>query len=358
MTSITTTPYAELPLRAQTAYAQLSEAALVASHQRSVADLRGSFVAKRVKGALYWYYQYTEPNGKLRQVYVGPDNAAVAALREKKHAASVTAELAPLARAAAALGCAEMLPRHARVLERLSDYGFFRAGGVLIGTHAFLAFGNMLGVRWRDVDRTEDVDFAHAGKSLSLVLPSNLELDTEDAIRSLDLGLLPLQSLASPDGGTYLDPKEPAFRLDFLTTRHREGERAFRDPRLGVRLQPMPFMEYPLQEIEQTALFSGTIVVNVNVPAPARFALHKLLVFGGRKGAYAAKAQKDVDQAGALLTRLREAARPGVDEAWEDLISRGPGWRSRAQAGVDALDRRFPGLDARRWLAVRRSLRR
>jgi hypothetical protein len=32
-------------------------------------------------------------------------------------------------------------------LRRLADYGFFRAGGVLIGTHASLAYGNMLEVR-------------------------------------------------------------------------------------------------------------------------------------------------------------------------------------------------------------------
>ena len=30
-----------------------------------------------MKGHKYWYYQYTEPSGKLRQAYVGPDNDAV-----------------------------------------------------------------------------------------------------------------------------------------------------------------------------------------------------------------------------------------------------------------------------------------
>jgi len=358
MTSITTPPYIELPVRAQTAYAQLYEAALAASHQRSVADLRGSFAAKQVKGARYWYYQYTEPSGKLRQAYVGPDNPAVAALREKKLGRAVSAEIAPLARAAAVLGCAELPPRHARVLERLAEYGFFRAGGVLVGTHAFLAFGNMLGVRWRQSDRTEEVDFAHAGKSVSLALPTNLELDTDDAIRSLGMGLLPLQNFAAPDGGTYLDPREPAFRLDFLTTRHREGERAFVHPRLGVTLQPMPFMEFVLVDVQQAALFSGDIVINVNVPAPERFALHKLIVSAERKGSYAAKARKDIEQAGALLARLKETRRSDIERAWSDLVSRGKGWRSRASLGLESLERRFPDLDLKHGLRPRGGRRR
>ncbi len=42
--------YAELPLSAQSAYAQLLEAALAAERLRSVADLRGSFAAKTVRG--------------------------------------------------------------------------------------------------------------------------------------------------------------------------------------------------------------------------------------------------------------------------------------------------------------------
>ncbi|MDP9109822.1 MAG: nucleotidyltransferase domain-containing protein, partial [Pseudomonadota bacterium] len=171
--------YTELSLTGQTAYAQLLDAAVSIEHLRTVADLTGSFAAKTVRGKKYWYFQYTEPAGLLRQVYVGPDNDAVRALIEKKQQPSQRRQLGPLARSAAALGAAEILPRHLRVIQRLSEYGFFRAGGVLVGTHAFLAFGNMLGVRWGDASRTQDVDFAHAGKSLAIALPSNFTMDTD-----------------------------------------------------------------------------------------------------------------------------------------------------------------------------------
>ena len=353
--SITAGPYVELSPSAQTAYAQLLDAALSADHHRSVADLKGSFAAKTVKGRKYWYYQYSEPSGKLRQVFVGPDNEAVRALRAQKEIETASGGLGRLARSAAVLGCMEVIPKHARVLQRLSEYGFFRAGGVLIGTHAFLAFGNMLGVRWGDSQRTQDVDLAHAGKSVSIVLPTNVTIDTDEAIKSLGMGFLPIQDLSSSAGATYLNPREPEFRLDFVTTRHRDRERPYAHPKLGIMMQPLPFMEYSLEDVQQAVLFSGETVVLVNVPSPARYALHKLIVFGERKGAFAAKSSKDLQQAAALLARLRELRKSDVDAAWKDLVGRGKGWRTRARHGVEALDKRFPQLGARDWLKMPRT---
>lgn len=348
MSSITS-PYTELSPGAQTAYAELLEAAVAASHHRTVADLKGSFASKTVKGRKYWYYQYTEPSGRLRQVFVGPDNEAVAALRERKMQPSATQGLARLARAAAILGCAEILPLHARVLQRLSEYGFFRAGGLLIGTHAFLAYGNMLGVRWGDGQRTQDVDLAHAGKSVSLALPTDVQLNAHEAIKSLEMGFLPTQALgASSAGATYLNPKVPGFRLDFLTTRGRQGDKPFHHPQLGVAMQPLRFLEFSLEDVQQAVLISGDYVVVVNVPSPARYALHKLIVFGERSGSFLTKSSKDIRQSASLLARLRETRATEVERAWRDLLGRGKGWRGRAKIGLAALGRQAPHL--KDWL--------
>ncbi len=344
--------FTELSLTAQTAYAQLLESALSAEHRRTVADISGSFAAKAVRGQKYWYFQYTEPAGILRQVYVGPDNDAVRALIEQNQQPSQQENLGPFARSAVALGCAEILPRHLRVIQRLSEYGFFRAGGVLVGTHAFLAFGNMLGVRWGDASRTQDVDFAHAGKSLSIALPGNFTMNTDAAIKSLEMGLLPVTSLTSKSGATYLSPKEPDFRLDFLTTLHRGGDEPFEHPQLGVVLQPLKFMEFSLVDVQQAVLIAGDKAVVVSVPHPARYALHKLIVYGERKGSFAVKSNKDLLQAGFLLSRLKDTRGWEVDEAWGDLKGRGKGWMERVKRGRDALAKAFPELDVLEWLAL------
>jgi hypothetical protein len=210
----------------------LLEAALVAEHVRSVADLSGSFASKTVRAAKYWYFQYTEPSGKLRQVFVGPDTAPVRALIARKAQPSPVLKLGPLARSCAALGCSEILPRHLRVLQRLSEYGFFRAGGVLVGTHAFLSFANMLGVRWGDGSRTQDIDFAHAGKSLSIALPGDVQVQTHEAIKSLEMGFLPVSGLASRIGATYLNPR-PGVQAGFCDHASSQRHAALRAPTAG-----------------------------------------------------------------------------------------------------------------------------
>ncbi len=90
----------------------------------------------------------------------------------------------------------------------------------------------------------------------------------------------------------------------------------------------------------------------VNVPHPARYALHKLIVYGERAGAYAAKANKDLAQAGLLLARLKETRSWEVEEAWADLTSRGKGWIQRIQRGRKALAKAYPEIDILEWLAL------
>ena len=345
-------PYLELSLTAQTAYLQLLQGALAANHARTVADLPGSFAFKTVKGRRYWYYQFTQPSGKLRQLYVGPDSDPVKALIEGSSQPPAAAVLGPLARSAAVLGCSEVLPKHLRVLSRLADYGFFSAGGVLVGTHAFLAFGNSLGVRWGDVSRTQDVDLAHAGKNLALALPSDIRIDTGAAIDSLQMGLLPIRGLDGNSGASWLNPRDPEFRLDFLTTLHRGVDEPYLHPRLHVVLQPLRFMEFLLEEVEQGVLFAGEVAVVVNLPSPARYALHKLLVAAERRGAFQAKAAKDILQAGMLLAVLRERRGAEVQALWRDLLGRGSGWRDRAEQGALALQRQYPGLGLQALLQV------
>lgn len=339
--------YFDLPLTAQTTYAQLLDAVLSSEHFRSVADLSGSFASKTVKGHRYWYYQFTEPSGKLRQIFVGPDTDAVRGLLERSKQPASGESLVPLARAAIALGCAAVLPRHFRVIRRLAEYGFFRAGGVLVGTHAFLSLGNMLGVRWVETSRTHDIDFAHAGKNLAVALPADIEVQTHTAIESLNMGFLPVSGLSTKAGATYLNPREPEFRLDFLTTPHRGGEAPYEHPQLHITLQPLKFMEYSLSQVQQAVVFCPEGAVVVNVPHPARFALHKLLVAGERVGSFAAKSSKDVQQAAALLSVLKDSRPWEIDEASADLVSRGKGWRDRLQRGLAMLSNAYPGEN---WL--------
>lgn len=61
--------------------------------------------------------------------------------------------------------------------------------------------------------------------------------------------------MSGPAGATYLIPREPNFRLDFLTPLHRGRDRPFVLPQLGFALQPLPFMQFSLEAVEQAVLF-------------------------------------------------------------------------------------------------------
>jgi hypothetical protein len=336
----------ELPLSAQTAYAELLDQARAAELHRSVRHLNGSFASKTVKGREYWYFAYRDIDGAVRQLYVGPNDERVRSLIARFRD-TAPRPLAPMAKAAVALGCAATVPKQFRIVRRLAEYGFFRAGGVLIGTHAFVCLGNALGVRFNDAAATLDVDFAHAGSNISVALPGNVRVDVQKAVDSLEMGFLPITELQGGKGTTYLNPADPELRLDFLTPMVRGSAKVARIPNLNVALQPLKFMEFSLENVAQAALLAREGAVLVNVPAPARFAVHKLIVYGERSGSFRTKANKDLLQAAALVEYLATNRPDELRKAWRDACSRGAGWKRPARAGRDALrqlESAVPGL--------------
>jgi len=331
------TLYQEFSAAAQAAFAGVDDAARQADLTRSVADLPGGFAKKTVSGRAYWYYQVKTPDGQLQQSYVGPDDAATQALiaRHGDPVAKLARQhLVRMTRAAIELGCADIPPKHARVIERLADSGLFSAGGILVGTHAFLAYQNTMGVRWSAGAAT------HAGRNISLALPKNLKLDTTAAIESLQMGFMPNQKRTS-----FKKADEPDFDLDFLTSRGRAGDAPVTVPRLNVTLQPLRFMELSLEDPLRSTLIARSGPMVVNLPRPERYALHKLLVYGERPEAQRTKARKDVAQAAALMDYLLVHDAAEVAASWQGVHARGPGWRKRLQEGFQVMTALYPACD-------------
>lgn len=336
--------YRELSLSAQTACAELADQVQSLEVQNSLDRLSGAFHKRRLKGREYWYFGYRDIDGAGRMVYIGPDTERVKTLVGRFEAQRQSATVVPQANAAIALGCEATLPKHFKLIKRLADYGLFRAGGILIGTHAFLAYGNMLGVHWSHGGRTLDVDFAHAGNNVSLALPTDLQMNVHSALESLEMGLLPIRQFGGKTGAQYRNPQDPELRLDFVTSMHREDAPVV-VPSLNVALQPLKFMEFSLEGTIQGCVLSRDGACTVNLPAPERFAVHKLIVFGERPVAQRTKSAKDLHQAAALFSYFFETGR-GHDAlaAWADAMSRGPGWRKRLKQGRTALVQLAPEL--------------
>jgi hypothetical protein len=341
--------FEQLSLGAQTAYAELFEQAQTLELQRHIGHLTGSFQKKKIKKRSYWYFAYRDIDGGMRFAYVGPEGERVSKLVEtfgKRKRVSLSGR----ARAASALGCVPTVSQHYRIIARLGDYGFFRAGGLLIGTHAFIALGNLLGVRWRSAEKTLDVDFAHAGRNVSMALPATVSVDVHDALASLEMGFLPITQFSGEVGAQYRNPRDPELRLDFVTSRHRGGAKPITIPQLNVALQPLKFMEFLLEDVTQGLVCCAEGATVVNLPTPARYAVHKLLVYGERPVRERAKATKDIEQAASLASYFLSERPKEFVRAWRDAVDRGPGWRRRANQGRNAMLKLVPELaDSGLW---------
>ncbi|MDM0085533.1 GSU2403 family nucleotidyltransferase fold protein [Variovorax sp. J31P179] len=310
-------------------------------------DLTGSFNKKEIKGIQYWYWQFRDLEGKLKQVYLDPVDERLSELIRLRSEGKAPGHdsLARLSLACTSLGCMTVMPQHFKVIHRLAEHGFFNAGGVLIGTHAFIAMGNMLGVRWNGGWRTNDIDFAHAGKNVSLALATNAEANVHDAITSLEMGLLPANSITTGQGATYLNSKSGDLRIDLLTVAGR-NDAIYRHEPLNVNLQPLKFMEFSPEKTTQTAVISGENALVVNIPSPLRYALHKLVVMAEREEQFRTKIAKDAGQVAALVSYALERSPYALQGAAEDIMARGKGWRSRIAEGTKILATYHPSIAA------------
>lgn len=331
-----------LPVPVQTLYAELVEQLVILEARRSIGHAPGTFVTKTLKRGTYYYFQYSEPGGTTRQAYVGRRSPALDTLVRKYRAGrdGVLADrrsIESLCAALRAAGATTTDARSARVLGALSDAGVFKLGATLVGTHAFVVLSNLLGVRWTGASSgTEDVDIA-AERSLEVAIPE-LRSDLPGVLDALGMGFLPVPGLSARAPSTSFKVRGQALRVDLVTPARGGGAAPVKIARLNAAATPLRFLDYILEETQAAAAIDGGGVL-VNVPHPARFAVHKLLVAQNRVAAFQAKSRKDVAQAAQVLLALEEV-RPGdLRIALSDAEGRGKGWRAALQRGVELLRR-------------------
>ncbi len=334
-------PYLELSASAQNAYADLFDSVLAASVSNTVSGLNGSFGTKSVHQKKYWYFQYRDIDSSVKQVYIGPDSEKIRNLIEL-HQSYEAKPILRLAAAAVALGCNPVLPKHFRVIKRLAEYGFFKRGGILVGTHAFLTMCNMLGIMPEERMQTQDVDFAHAGKNISIALPANIKVETRTALESLEMGLIPISTFSGTEGARYLNPADPAFMVDFLTSRISRKDDPIHIEGLAVALQPLKFMEFSMRDTTQAVALGNEGAVLVTIPKPDRFAIHKLIVSAERKISETAKINKDVRQANVLIQYYLDCRPDEIFETCKEAKDNGPGWEKRLRSGIAKLKKINP----------------
>lgn len=337
--------FAPLSQQAQTAYAELVERLI-----RDAGDGKpGAIVRKRLSGSTYVYAQHRGPLGAT-QTYLGPQSEALdervraieAAWAEARAHAAGREELIAALRAG---GASTPTAAESKLFAALAEVGLFRAGAVLVGTHAFAVLGNSLGVRWERLSlRTDDIDPAQ-DPSMSVALSGEVPGgDIGRLVRdpATGISLWPIPAFDHRSASTSFRVHRSELRVDLLTPlRGRAARGPVRLATLGASATPLRFLDYLLEETVPAAVVGGTGVL-VNVPAPARFALHKLIVASERQAHQASKTTKDLAQASALLDLLTEERPAELRAAWRALVARGPGWEKRARRSLARLERPAP----------------
>jgi hypothetical protein len=345
----------------QTLYAELVDRCASAAFESEFPP-NGSFVRVRVKDRSYWYFQQgaRDHSGRQPRKYVGRDDEGmrrrIAEHGRKKDDYRERRRLISMLRRSGFHGPSEAI---GRILESLSAAGVFRRRVCLVGTTAYGVYGPMLGVRLpRSSLQTLDLDIAQFRAVSMAIAKDDQTLRLLDLLQRSDPSFRSIPHVRKAAATTsYIN--DDNVRVDVLTeNRGPESEAPTALPAIGAHAQPLRFMDFLIRDELQAVVLHDAGVL-VNVPAPERFALHKLIV-AQRRTADPAKADKDVEQAAALLRVLVARRHGALRAAWQEASSRGAKWQELLANGlgmveptirdhvlhvVGATRRIIPGLD-------------
>lgn len=324
-----------LPLSAHTSYAELMERLRLARFGDYPSG--ATFASKTVKGRLYWYVQMPTGGAKSRQqLYVGPDSDSLREqiARHGEHRADVE-DRRRLVAAIVASGAPRPDRTSAEVARALAEAGAFRLRALLIGTVAFQTYAAHLSVRLPVTSlATMDLDIAQ-DFGIASNLDDTLDKPLLEILRDLDPRFAPV-SYAFNAARTTSYALTERYRVDVLTTNRGapRDEPSFL-PTLGSDAVPLPFMDFLLRDPIETAVLHGGGVL-VNVPAPARYAVHKLIVSRDRK-VNPEKGIKDRLQAAQLIQILAQDDPFALRDAYAEARDRGEAWRTLLDEAVSLL---------------------
>lgn len=310
----------------ETVYAELTERCHAAAALEGV-PVNASAQWRDRGGRSYLYFKWRDGE-RIVERYAGPRNDATRALDERhQRRRDDRAERRDMVRMLVGARMPHPDARTGKVLAALSEAGVFRLRGVLVGTYAFHAYAPMIGVPLRGAAlRTQDVDIAQ-DYGVSVALDDALDRPPLEILQDVDAHARAIPARA--DGRLTTTYEAAGVRVEFLTTnRGADRDAPSRLPALRTEAQGLRMMDYLLREtVPATVLHDAGVAVSV--PAPARFAVHKLMVSQRRAGG---KAGKDLAQAGALVRLLAETRPVLLAEALAEARGNGPSWIALLEA--------------------------
>jgi len=337
-----------LSIETQTLHAELMERLSVRDAQRTISDLVGTFTTKTISGGEYLYFLHYDADGRRRNISLGRKSPGLDELVARYKEGRKEEILDPLGIREL---CAQLKSGRAaiadtstaRVIRELAEGGVFHVGGVLVGTQSFACIGNLLGVVWDATTlKTRDVDIA-IERNVSIAVP-NITSDVPKTLESMEMGFFPIPRLNHKEPSTSFSIRRNPLRVDLITPQKTRSDEPVFIKRLNAAAQPLKFLDYLIEDPIRGAVLNGDATI-VLIPQPIRYALHKLIISQEREATAGAKRQKDLWQAFQLLEFFVAENPLEIEPSWNALVSRGPGWKKRLEAGFADMQRRFGTID-------------
>ena len=319
-------------LVAQTTYAELLERCAAAAFSESFPE-DGAFTSKTINGRRYWYFQAATAGGRSQR-YVGPESPQlIERIARHKQARDDQRERRSLVAALVrSYGLPAPLAQIGNLVAALARAGVFRLRGVLIGTVAYQCYSAMLGHKLpKSLLQTIDVDIAQF-TNVSVATGDKTTQPMLAVLQGVDKTFHEVSHTAGHRFATSYAARG-GLRVDFLTPNEGpDTDTPRRLPALQTDAQPLRFLDFLIHEPAPAVLLHGAGVF-VQVPAPERYAIHKLILALDRPAAIA-KRDKDLQQAGQLIEALVEGSPEELKRVWEEAHGRGPKWRTLLLGGM------------------------
>jgi hypothetical protein len=225
-------------------------------------------------------------------------------------------------------------------LASLHNHGLFRAGALLIGSHAFGVLLNVLGVKAVPY-ATEDVDIARREQLALPGIPPFLKVLHETGIEFFEVPSLNRRGHPT----SYAEPGGSRLKVDLLVPSRDETYPTIPVPELSAYAQGLPYLKYLLANSQEAPILSPHGVVMVRVPVPERYAIHKLIV-SQLRGTASSKAAKDLRQAATLIEAVVERFPGAIEEALSTVPKSADRYLRRA---IPALKRHLPASADAAW---------
>jgi len=189
------------------------------------------------------------------------------------------------------------------VLKRFQDAGILE-DLVLVGSWCLYFYREYFSANvFQPTIRTRDIDF--------------LISRTPKTRKKVDLGELLKRDGFIPtfSANGYIRLEHPEMMVEFLVPERGKGtDKPYPLSHLGVNAQPLRFLDYLLRNT--ITIKSGNL--RINVPHPAAFGLHKLIIAKRRKSK--AKTEKEIGESILVLTALIESGKSEeIKEKFQDM---------------------------------------